>query len=89
MKPGLIAVVVAALFFGAVAAQAGDAPGQKMKSESGPGASEYTPKADADSPPGKQMQEDTGPGASEYAPGHDNDSDDGPGASEDAPGHNK
>ncbi len=88
MKAAFITLAISGLLFGTIAAQAGETPGQKMKSESGPGASEYAPKDDADSAPGKQMQEDTGPGASEYAPGHNKDSDS-PGASEDAPGHNR
>jgi hypothetical protein len=89
MKAALITLASAGLLSGAIAAQAGDKPGQQMKSESGPGASEYPPKDDAGSSPGKQMQEDTGAGASEYAPGHNKDSDGSPGSSGEAPGHNK
>ncbi len=88
MKGALILLTSAGLVLGAIAAQAGEAPGKRMQSESGPGASEYAPpSSDDDNTPGQQMKNDTGPGASEYAPGQNDD--DGPGASAAAPGHNK
>jgi hypothetical protein len=85
----VIALAAAGLLFGAMPVQAAqDTPGKQMKSESGPGASEYAPKTDnSGTPPGHQMQQETGPGASQYAPGQDGDTT--PGASGEAPGHNK
>lgn len=89
MKGALILLTSAGLVLGAIAAQAGEAPGKRMQSESGPGASKYAPPSsdDDNNTPGQQMKNDTGPGASEYAPGQNDD--DGPGASAAAPGHNK
>jgi len=92
MKSLLMALAVAGLLFGAIAAQAAeDTPGKQMQSGSkGPGASEYAPKSDdnpSETTPGHQLQKETGPGASQYAPGQDGDTT--PGASGEAPGHNK
>jgi hypothetical protein len=83
MKAALVIFTSVGLVLGAMAAQAGEAPGKQMKSESGPGASEYAPpNTDNDSMPGQQMKKDTGPGASTYAPGQDTDDTNKPSSSE-------
>ena len=79
MKAAFVALTSAALLVLAAQAQAGNSsdtsgtsPGQQMKSENGPGASNYAlPSGDNDLTPGQQMKEKDGPGASNYAPGND------------------